>query len=159
MSAIVEDKALLNHLRRREMKRYVVTMITQVLVEGDDLTDPVADTARSILDGHVVLSRDLAARDHYPAVDVLQSTSRLMMDLAPPEQRKAAARLRRLLAAYRDAEDLVNIGAYQAGTNADVDEALAKRSAIEAFLTQGMQESWSLEASVAALLTLFPGEA
>ncbi len=142
-----------------EAERGSVTGLYTVLVEGDDLTDPVADTARSILDGHVVLSRDLAARDHYPAVDVLQSTSRLMMDLAPPEQRKAAARLRRLLAAYRDAEDLVNIGAYQAGTNADVDEALAKRTAIEAFLTQDMQESWSLDDSVAALRTLFPGEA
>jgi flagellum-specific ATP synthase len=135
-----------------------ITGLYTVLVEGDDMNDPVADTVRSILDGHVVLSRNLAARNHYPAVDVLASASRLMMDIVPPSHRKAAGRMRRLLAAYRGAEDLISIGAYQPGTNPDVDEALEKRARMEAFLTQGVEEAWTPEGVLQALTALFPEE-
>ncbi len=133
-----------------------ITGLYTVLVEGDDMNDPVADTVRSILDGHVVLSRDMAARNHYPPIDVLSSASRLMMDIVPAPQRRAAARMKALLAAYREAEDLVNIGAYQRGTNPDVDEALDKRAAMMDFLTQGVDESWTLERAVERLLEMFP---
>jgi flagellum-specific ATP synthase len=133
-----------------------ITGLYTVLVEGDDMSEPVADTARSILDGHVVLSRELAARNHYPAIDVLSSSSRLMMDIVDAEHRRAAADMRRLLAAYRGAEDLINIGAYQAGTNTEVDQAIEKRTAMEQFLTQGVEEAWSLDRATEALLTLLP---
>jgi flagellum-specific ATP synthase len=133
-----------------------ITGLYTVLVEGDDMNEPVADTARSILDGHVVLSRELAARNHYPAIDVLASSSRLMMDIVDPEHRRAAGDMRRLLAAYRGAEDLINIGAYQAGTNAEVDLSLEKKTAMDQFLTQGVEEAWSLDRATEALLTLLP---
>lgn len=139
-----------------EEGRGSITGLYTVLVEGDDMNDPVADTVRSILDGHVVLSRDLAARNHYPAIDVLTSASRLMMDIAGPDHRRLAARMKRLLAAYRGAEDLVNIGAYQRGSNPDVDDALDKRTAMEEFLVQGVDEPWSLEQAVAALAEILP---
>ncbi|MDW7710990.1 MAG: FliI/YscN family ATPase [Deferrisomatales bacterium] len=135
-----------------------ITGLYTVLVEGDDLSEPVADTVRSVLDGHVVLSRALAARDHYPAVDVLASNSRLMMDLVTPGHSRAAGRMRRLLAAYRGAEDLISIGAYQPGASADVDEAVRKRDSLEAFLTQAVEEGWPLEAARGELLGLFPEE-
>jgi flagellum-specific ATP synthase len=133
-----------------------ITGLYTVLVEGDDMNDPVADTVRSILDGHVVLSRDLAARNHYPAIDVLVSASRLLTEVAAPAHRKAAARFRKLLAAYRNAEDLINIGAYQKGSNPDVDEALERRSEMEAFLTQGIEDSCTLEGTLEALGTFAP---
>jgi flagellum-specific ATP synthase len=133
-----------------------ITGLYTVLVEGDDLNEPVADTARSILDGHVVLSREIAARNHYPAIDVLGSSSRLMMEVVGPEHRLAAARMRSLLAAYRGAEDLINIGAYRAGTNPEVDEALEKKTQMEQFLTQGVDQAWSLDRAVEALAQLFP---
>ena len=133
-----------------------ITGLYTVLVEGDDMNDPVADTVRSILDGHVVLSRDLASRNHYPPIDVLASTSRLMMDIVSSEHKRAAARMKSLLAAYREAEDLINIGAYQRGSNPAVDEALDKRQAMEDFLTQGVEESWTMEQAVSRLIELFP---
>ncbi len=147
---------LLERAGMGEGGRGSITGLYTVLVEGDDMNDPVADTVRSILDGHVVLSRSLATRNHYPAIDVLASTSRLMMDIVDPEHRKLAGRMRRLLAAHRGAEDLISIGAYQRGTNPDVDEALDKRVAIEDFLVQGVEDSWSLEGAVGALQELFP---
>ncbi len=131
-----------------------ITGLYTVLVEGDDMNDPVADTVRSILDGHVVLSRELAARNHYPAIDILTSASRLMMDIVEPGHRQAAARMRRLLAAYRGAEDLINIGAYQPGNNPDIDEAVEKRERIEEFLTQGVDDGWTLEGARKELLAL-----
>ncbi|NOY44095.1 MAG: FliI/YscN family ATPase [Deltaproteobacteria bacterium] len=133
-----------------------ITGLYTVLVEGDDMNDPVADTVRSILDGHVVLSRDLAARNHYPPIDVLTSASRLMMEVASPRHRRAAARMKSLLAAYREAEDLINIGAYREGSNPLVDEALEKREAMREFLTQGIEESWTLEQAVDRLVEMFP---
>jgi len=135
-------------------ERGSVTGLYTVLVEGDDLNEPVADTARSLLDGHVVLSRALAHQGHYPAIDVLSSVSRLMGDLVPPQQVAQANRVRNWLATCRDAEDLVNIGAYHAGTSLRIDEAMAKIEAVQAFLRQGLDERCSLAASAAALAAL-----
>jgi flagellum-specific ATP synthase/type III secretion protein N (ATPase) len=135
-----------------------ITGFYTVLVEGDDLQEPVADAVRSILDGHIVLSRELAARNHYPAIDVLQSASRLMPDLASPEHQRAAAYLRRLLAAFKEAEDLVNIGAYVSGSNPLVDEALAKYGSITGFLQQEQDEHTDFGETVTRLRTL-AGEA
>jgi FliI/YscN family ATPase len=129
-----------------------ITGFYTVLVEGDDVNEPIADTARSILDGHVWLSRDLALRGQYPAVDVLQSVSRLMTEVATPEQADAARRVRELLAVHRDAEDLINVGAYVKGSNPDIDLAVEARPALLRFLKQGISEESTLEASRAALL-------
>ncbi|MBI3768931.1 MAG: FliI/YscN family ATPase [Deltaproteobacteria bacterium] len=134
-----------------------VTGLYTVLVEGDDMNEPVADTARSLLDGHVVLSRALAHQGHYPAIDVLRSISRLMGDLATPAQTALAHRVRGWLATHRDAEDLISIGAYRAGTSARIDEAIAKIDAINAFLRQPLGERVSLADSVAALTAVAGG--
>lgn len=128
-----------------------VTGLYTVLVEGDDLNEPVADTARSLLDGHVVLSRALAHQGHYPAIDVLRSISRLMNDLTTPAQTALANRVRGWLATHRDAEDLISIGAYRTGTSPRIDEAVAKIEAVNAFLRQPLEERVSLADSVAAL--------
>jgi len=121
-------------------ERGSITGIYTVLVEGDDLNDPIGDTARSILDGHVSLSRALASAGHFPTVDVLESISRVASSINTPEQQASAIELRSLLAAYREAKDLVEIGAYRAGTNPLVDRALSLRHRIDAFLRQGMDE-------------------
>jgi flagellum-specific ATP synthase len=113
-----------------------ITGLYTVLVEGDDMNEPVADAARSILDGHCVLTRELAHRNHYPAIDVLQSVSRLADEVTTVEVRAAAAALREVLASYRSKEDLISIGAYTAGADPSVDYAIAKLPAIEAFLRQ-----------------------
>lgn len=117
-----------------------ITGLYTVLVDGDDMNEPVADAVRSILDGHAVLSRDLAHAGHYPAIDVLQSVSRLTTEIAPPESQAAASEVRRLLAAYRDKEDLIAIGAYQPGGDPAVDAAVALRAPIDAFLRQRVEE-------------------
>jgi flagellum-specific ATP synthase len=117
-----------------------ITALYTVLVEGDDLQDPVADHARSILDGHVVLSRRLATAGHFPTVDVLQSVSRLASKVTPGPRLALASRLRRLLAAAEEAKDLVEIGAYAHGSDPDVDEALARKELISAFLRQPVDE-------------------
>jgi len=135
-----------------------ITGFYTVLVEGDDLQEPVADAVRSILDGHIVLDRELAAKNHYPAIDVLQSVSRLMPDITAPEHQRCAAKLRRLLAAFKQAEDLVNIGAYVSGSNPLVDEALAKHEAIMEFLRQDHTEFGGFAESLARLQYL-AGEA
>ena len=122
-----------------------ITGFYSVLVEGDDLDEPISDAVRGILDGHIVLSRALAQRSHYPAVDVLQSVSRLAEKVTGPVTRQAAARLRRLLAAYREAEDLINVGAYVEGTSADIDEAVKKMPEINAFLIQAIEERFTME--------------
>jgi flagellum-specific ATP synthase len=113
-----------------------ITGLYTVLVEGDDMNEPIADAARSILDGHCVLTRELAHRNHYPAIDVLQSISRLADEITSDEVRSAASTLRETLAAYRAKEDLISIGAYTAGADRDVDYAIAKLPAIERFLRQ-----------------------
>ena len=131
-----------------------ITGLYTVLVDGDDMNEPIADAVRSILDGHVVLSRHLAHAGHYPAIDVLQSVSRLVGEVVTPEVRQAGTALRRLLAAYRDKEDLIAIGAYQSGTDPVVDEAVAKRAQIEAFLQQTVDDVSDAESADAGLLAL-----
>ena len=117
-----------------------ITGIYTVLVEGDDLADPVADAARAILDGHIVLSRELAAANHFPAIDILASVSRLTDDLLAPGEYRAAGALRDHLATYRAARDLVSIGAYVAGSDPRIDRALASLEAVDGFLKQGRHE-------------------
>ena len=128
-----------------------ITALYTVLVEGDDMNDPVADHARSILDGHVVLSRRLAAAGHFPTVDVLESVSRLASKVTPAERLARASHLRRLLSAADEAKDLVEIGAYQHGSDPVVDEALARRELITAFLRQPVAEVADAEQSWAQL--------
>lgn len=122
-----------------------ITGLYTVLVEGDDLHDPIGDTARSILDGHVVLSRRLATSGHFPSIDVLESVSRVAGAVTDPTQRADATRLRRVLAAHRSVRELVEIGAYVAGADADADVALARMTSIEAFLQQDMDDSTPVE--------------
>lgn len=117
-----------------------ITGLYTVLVEGDDMQDPVGDTARSILDGHIVLSRDLATSGHFPSIDVLESISRVAGAVITADQRADAARLRRLLAAYRSVRELVEIGAYVAGTDVDADDALALMPRVNDFLRQSMDD-------------------
>ncbi len=128
-----------------------ITAIYAVLVEGDDMEDPVADSLRGILDGHVVLSRALAERGQFPAVDILSSLSRAMVSVTDAHQRSLASRLRRLLAAYRDAEDLIQVGAYAKGSDPSVDEAIARRPRLEAFLRQDARETVPMATSLAEL--------
>jgi flagellum-specific ATP synthase len=128
-----------------------ITGFYTVLVEGDDMNDPIADAVRSILDGHIVLSRALAARNHYPCIDVLHSNSRLFAEVATAAQRAAAGRLREWLAAYERAEDLINVGAYQKGSNPRIDEAVARHDDINAFLRQQRDEEVSFTDCIAHL--------
>lgn len=131
-----------------------ITGIYTVLVDGDDMNEPVADAVRGILDGHVVLSRKLAHAGQFPAIDVLQSVSRVMTEVTTPGHQAAARKLRSLLAAYRETEDLINIGAYQAGSNPVVDEAINKIGAIKGFLGQGTHELSDLTSAITALQAL-----
>jgi FliI/YscN family ATPase len=119
----------------------VITALYTVLVEGDDMADPVADAVRGILDGHIVLSRRLAERGHFPAVDVLQSVSRLAPEITTAEQQNWSNSLRDLLAAHRDAEDLIQVGAYVAGSDPRVDKARAAMPQLDGFLRQGVRET------------------
>jgi flagellum-specific ATP synthase len=137
--------------RAGRASRGSITGIYSVLVEGGDLEEPVADALRAILDGHIVLARELAERGQYPAIDVLASASRAMPAVTRSEHQALALRARRLLAAYRDAEDLIQVGAYARGSDAVVDEAIARRAALTAFLAQGVAERSSLAESAALL--------
>src|SRR5690606_3058702 len=121
-------------------ERGSITGFYTVLVEGDDLNDPIGDTARSILDGHISLTRELATAGHFPAIDVLQSLSRVAGSITTPEQRELATELRRLLAALRNAKDLVDIGAYVPGADPVTDRALALRDRIDSFLRQDLHD-------------------
>lgn len=131
-----------------------ITGMYTVLVEGDDMNEPVADAVRSILDGHIVLSRKLAARNQYPAVDVLESISRLMCDVVEVEHLKAARTLLGHLAVYRDAEDLINIGAYVQGSNPKIDLAMQKIEAITQFLRQDVNDRGEYQSTLESLLRL-----
>ena len=131
-----------------------ITAFYSVLVEGDDTNEPVSDTIRGLLDGHVILSRKLASQAHWPAIDVLESISRLFPDIVPAEQRAAAQTIRELLSAYRDHEDLISIGAYKSGANPAVDCAVAMRDEIQKFLRQAIEERSSVESARAELLKL-----
>lgn len=128
-----------------------ITGLYTVLVEGDDMDDPIADAVRSIVDGHIVLDRKLAHRGHFPAIDPLQSTSRVMPRITTEEHRAWAQKLRSLLAAYKEAEDLISIGAYQRGANPVVDEALRKQDLISEFLTQSTSEQVTFESTLESL--------
>ncbi len=134
-----------------------ITGLYTVLVEGDDLQDPIGDTARSILDGHVVLSRDLATAGHFPSVDVLESISRVTGAVTGPEQQSSAIALRRMLAAHRNVRELVEIGAYVAGADPDADIALARMPQIKAFLQQRIDETTPTAESWTRLAALVEG--
>lgn len=131
-----------------------ITALYTVLVEGDDFNEPISDTARSILDGHIMLSRDLAHRNHYPAVDVLQSISRVMGDVTTKEHRAAAAKVRNWLAVYAKNEDLINIGAYVKGSDPECDEAIKKMNSIKSFLCQSTDDKFDYDDIVNELIKL-----
>jgi flagellum-specific ATP synthase len=131
-----------------------ITGLYTVLVEQDDMNDPIADSSRAVLDGHIVLSRTLTERNHYPPIDVLQSVSRLMIDIVDPEHLKASKRMQELMAAYAQAEDLINIGAYQPGSNPRIDQAMKQIDAINGFLQQDRAESSRFEDTVNGLKAL-----
>jgi flagellum-specific ATP synthase len=131
-----------------------ITALYTVLVEGDDLNEPVADAVRAILDGHIVLSRRLASANQFPAVDVLASVSRVMPDVVTDAHFAAASKVRDLMATYREAEDLINIGAYVAGSNPRVDLAIARNETIRSFTRQGIYEKSTLEEAQRAVTAL-----
>ena len=131
--------------RSGNFRRGSITGIYTVLVEGDDTNEPISDTVRGILDGHIVLSRSLAAANHYPAIDIGASISRLMVEIVPEEHQQAASRLRDILSVYEKNADLVSIGAYKAGSNPKLDYALQKIDEINGYLTQGINEAFSYD--------------
>jgi len=131
-----------------------ITGLYTVLVEGDDFNEPISDAVRSVLDGHGVLSRRLATRNHYPAVDVLESVSRLMLSVISPEHRKVAGEVKELMAVYREAEDLINIGAYVRGSSADIDHAIDCIDGINRFLRQDVHETVAADEAIAQLALL-----
>ena len=135
-----------------------ITGLYTVLVEGDDMNEPVTDTVRSILDGHIVLSRQLASRNHYPPIDVLQSSSRLMNDLVDEEHQRLSGRIKDILATYQESEDLINIGAYSRGSNQRIDEALKYIDSVSAFLRQDKEEKVPLEQAVEEMKAVFQSE-
>jgi len=135
--------------------RGTITGLYTVLVEGDDSNEPIADAVRSILDGHINLSRDLAMQNHYPAIDVLGSISRVMVDVVDDQQKKNANRVKEILATYRKAEDLINIGAYVSGSNSKIDYAIKMIDRINAYLRQDIGETVFFEDSIAQLDALF----
>ena len=129
-----------------------ITGIYTVLVEGDDTNEPIADTVRGIIDGHIILSRKIAAQNHYPAIDILSSVSRLMSEIATPEHKAAAGKLRNLLSIYTENADLISIGAYKHGTNPALDEAINKIDSINDFLMQRVDDSMDFKTTVRLLL-------
>lgn len=132
-----------------------ITGLYAVLVDGDDFNEPITDTARSILDGHIMLSRKLAHKNHYPAVDVLQSISRCMSMVATSEHKKLAGKLKNVLATYNEAEDLINIGAYKKGSNNNIDYAITKIDAVNNFLMQDVNDKFTMEETLSQLEELF----
>ena len=132
-----------------------ITGLYTVLVDGDDFNEPITDTARSILDGHIVLSRKLAHKNHYPAIDVLASISRCMGQVATKEHKKTAGKLRNVLATYNEAEDLINIGAYKSGSNPAIDYSITKIDAVNRFLCQETDEKVGFDECMQALNGLF----
>jgi flagellum-specific ATP synthase len=137
--------------------RGTITGLYTVLVEGDDANEPIADAVRSILDGHINLTRDLAMQNHYPAIDVLASISRVMDDIVDQNHRQNANQLKQIMATYRKAEDLINIGAYVAGSNPKIDHAIAMHDKINDYLQQDIGETVKFEDSVGQMAVLFEG--
>ena len=134
-----------------------ITGLYTVLVDGDDFNEPITDTARSILDGHIMLDRKLAHKNHYPAIDVLQSISRCMSQIATREHKSYAGKLKNVMATYAEAEDLINIGAYKAGSNPDIDYAVSKIGAVNEFLMQDVSDKFTFEQTVSMLKEIFDG--
>lgn len=132
-----------------------ITGLYTVLVDGDDFNEPITDTARSILDGHIMLDRKLGHKNHYPAIDILQSISRCMSQIATRDHKQAANKLKNVLATYNEAEDLINIGAYKQGSNPNIDYAISKIDAVNGFLCQSTEEKFTFEESVQMLEGLF----
>ena len=132
-----------------------ITGLYTVLVDGDDFNEPITDTARSILDGHIMLDRKLGHKNHYPAIDILQSISRCMSQIATREHKQQAGKLKTVLATYNEAEDLINIGAYKQGSNPSIDYAISKIGAVNEFLCQDVEEKFDFDTSVELLTQLF----
>ena len=132
-----------------------ITGLYTVLVEGDDFNEPISDAMRSILDGHIVLTRELAARNIYPPIDLLNSASRVMSDVTSREHRNLAGQFKEMLATYRQAEDMINIGAYKTGSNPKIDYAAAKMDQMIAYLKQDVADEVTYEESIAALERIF----
>ena len=132
-----------------------ITGLYTVLVDGDDFNEPITDTARSILDGHIMLDRKIAHKNHYPAIDVLQSISRCMSQIAEREHKMYAGKLKNVLATYNEAEDLINIGAYKTGSNPGIDYAIQKIDEVNRFLVQDVNEKFTFEETVALLKAIF----
>lgn len=141
--------------RSGNFSRGSITGLYTVLVEGDDFNEPISDAMRSILDGHIVLSRDLAARSIYPAIDILASTSRVMNNVTDRAHQRLAAKFRETLATYRQSEDLINIGAYKPGSNPRIDYAIAKMEEITAYQKQEIDDGWGVESSIEMLQRIF----
>ncbi len=132
-----------------------ITGLYTVLVDGDDFNEPITDTARSILDGHIILSRKIAHKNHYPAIDILQSISRCMSQIADKHQKELAGKLKNVMATYSESEDLINIGAYKAGSNKTIDFAISKIEKVNEFLVQTTDEKYDFQSEIAALEAVF----
>lgn len=135
-----------------------ITGLYTVLVDGDDFNEPITDTARGILDGHIMLSRKLGHKNHYPAIDILQSISRVMSSIVTQEHKAAAGKLKNVLATYSEAEDLINIGAYKSGSNKNIDYAVEKIDEVNQFLMQGVDEKFSFDDEVNRMIGIFEDE-
>ena len=136
-------------------KKGSITGLYTVLVDGDDFNEPITDTARSILDGHIMLNRKLANKNHYPAIDVLMSISRVMSQIADKEHKAVAGKLKNVLATYNEAEDLINIGAYKSGSNKEIDYAIEKHEAVNNFLLQGVDDRYEFSEEIRLLNDIF----
>ncbi|MEK7307108.1 MAG: flagellar protein export ATPase FliI [Nitrospirota bacterium] len=134
-----------------------ITGLYTVLVEGDDMNDPVPDAVRAILDGHIILSRDLAIQNHYPAIDILNSVSRVMVDIVDKQHLEDSKKIREILSTYKKAEDLLNIGAYKHGSNQKIDHAIQVIDRINSYLKQGMDERFAIKESVSDLNQVVKG--
>jgi flagellum-specific ATP synthase len=134
-----------------------ITGLYTVLVEGDDFNEPISDAMRSILDGHIVLSRELASRNIYPPIDVLASASRVMTDVTSPEHQRIAGKFKESLAVYRQSEDLINIGAYKTGSNPGIDYAISRNEGMQSYLKQSIHDPVSMIDSVQGLKAIFEG--
>ena len=132
-----------------------ITGLYTVLVDGDDFNEPITDTARSILDGHIMLNRKLAHKNHYPAIDVLQSISRCMSQIVDKEHKNVAGKLKNVLATYADSEDLINIGAYKKGSNKNIDYAIEKIDAVNEFLMQSTEDKFTFEETLELMKAIF----
>jgi len=143
--------------RTGNTKKGSITALYTVLMEGDDITDPVVDTVRGIVDGHIFLSRKVAEMNHYPAIDILGSISRLATAITTREQQDAAAKMRKILAIYRENKDLIDVGMYQQGTNPRLDIAIQMMPEVNAFLQQRTADSVNMDDTIATLINMMSG--